>query len=130
MGKYEYLNGGFTESISMTFSGGIHNLFTTKLILNATNGAPISDQFSAHLARTLQEQFGNAQIANPNMEEMFQIFIFALKAKHLIGIHSNSVNRINFSFQIKFIIFYQGYSNSIWYNQNSSICSDSCFCHQ
>lgn len=89
------MNGGFTESISMTFSGGIHNLYNSKLILNATNGAPITDQISTQMARSLQEQFGNIQFATPNMEELFQIFIFALKAKNLIGIFSTWV-RIEF----------------------------------
>lgn len=75
----------------MSFSGGIHNIFKAELIKNATNGSPITEQFSIQLARSLQEQFGSLQAISPNIDESFMIFQYALKAKHLVGCYSNLV---------------------------------------
>ncbi|RNA24105.1 calpain-2 catalytic subunit [Brachionus plicatilis] len=89
VGRYVNLNGGFTESISMTFSGGVHNLYVSELVKNATNGSPITNNNAMFFARSLQEQFGSVQAASPNVDELFQIFQYALKTKNLIGCNSN-----------------------------------------
>ncbi|CAF0824434.1 unnamed protein product [Brachionus calyciflorus] len=89
VGKYEHLNGGFTESISMVFSGGIQNIYMGEVLKHVTYGSQITNPFANQLATALREQLGSVQNGSPTIDELFIIFQYALKTKNLIGCHSN-----------------------------------------
>jgi hypothetical protein len=92
VGRFEILDGGFSEDASLLLSGGISNKYFTDIAKYLSYGAKMSASSSFDYVKWVQGQNMSLADLAPNVNELFLIFKLALEQKNIVGCYTTSVS--------------------------------------
>ena len=105
VGRYDKLNGGFCEDISVALTGGIHDKYHTQVAKYVSNRTPITNQMANYYVQNLRSAKISVGSVAPNVDELYQIIKIALEQNNIVGCYTDNVT---------FFIFLQLLKYDIW----------------
>ena len=91
MGRFEILNGGFAEDISLMLTAGIYDKYYPDISKHLSYKHPINKQFAAHHLSILSQTALPLEKVAPNVDELYVIFKTAVEQCNFIGAFTMNV---------------------------------------
>ena len=91
MGRYEILNGGFAENISVMLTAGIHDRYYMPATNHLSNRSPITGSMTSYYMQNLRSLQTPVEKVHPNAEELYAIIKIALEQCNIIGCFTTNV---------------------------------------
>ena len=91
MGRFDILNGGFAEDISVMLTAGIHDKYFTHVSKHLSNRSQVTEQLANYYMQTLRSSQISVEKVHPNLDEMFTIFKTAIEQNNFIGCYTTNV---------------------------------------